>query len=76
VDPLFKKTSADFDEGGARGLLLNHLHIGYDGRMIFDASNDAGFLHDFNPSEEIFSNAGVDTEQLRGIFYLFKHSHV
>lgn len=25
VDPLFHKTSASFDEGGTRGLLLNHL---------------------------------------------------
>lgn len=38
VDPLFKKTSADFDEGGAKGLLLNHLSVGKDGRIVFDAS--------------------------------------
>jgi condensin complex subunit 2 len=25
VDPLFRKTSAAFDQGGARGLLMNHL---------------------------------------------------
>lgn len=43
VDPLFKKTCADFDEGGAGGLLLNHLSLGLgsDGgmRVIFDASD-------------------------------------
>lgn len=43
VDPLFKKTSADFDEGGAGGLLMNHLSlgIGADGgmRVVFDASD-------------------------------------
>ena len=39
VDPLFKKTSADFDEGGAQGLLLNHLSIDTDGKIIFDASD-------------------------------------
>ncbi|RUS23667.1 condensin complex subunit 2/barren [Jimgerdemannia flammicorona] len=39
VDPLFKKTSADFDEGGARGLLLNHLSVDPDGRIIFDAGD-------------------------------------
>lgn len=39
VDPLFKKTSADFDEGGARGLLLNHLSIDANGQIIFDASD-------------------------------------
>ncbi len=39
VDPLFKKTSADFDEGGAQGLLLNHLSVDTDGKIIFDASD-------------------------------------
>ena len=42
VDPLFKKTCADFDEGGAGGLLMNHLNLGVgDGcmRVIFDASD-------------------------------------
>ncbi|KAL0095617.1 barren [Phycomyces blakesleeanus] len=39
VDPLFKKTSADFDEGGARGLLLNHLGIDRNCKIIFDASD-------------------------------------
>ncbi|OLL24718.1 Condensin complex subunit 2 [Neolecta irregularis DAH-3] len=41
VDPLFKKTSADFDEGGAKGLLLNHLCIDGEGRIVFDASDAA-----------------------------------
>eukprot|EP00833_Pecoramyces_ruminatium_P018293 jgi/Orpsp1_1/1192325/evm.model.d7180000092291.1 len=39
VDPLFKKTCADFDEGGAKGLLLNHLGINENGMIIFDASD-------------------------------------
>jgi len=33
VDPLFKKTSAEFDEGGATGLLLNKLNSGADGNI-------------------------------------------
>ncbi|KAJ5554421.1 Condensin complex subunit 2 [Penicillium frequentans] len=41
VDPLFKKASADFDEGGAKGLLLNHLAIDSLGRIVFDSSDDA-----------------------------------
>ncbi|KAI5289098.1 hypothetical protein KEM52_000907, partial [Ascosphaera acerosa] len=41
VDPLFKKASADFDEGGARGLLLNNLSINGEGRIVFDSSDDA-----------------------------------
>ncbi|KAL2884840.1 Condensin complex subunit 2 [Ceratocystis lukuohia] len=40
VDPLFKKASADFDEGGAKGLLLNHLMIDSKGRIVFDSSDD------------------------------------
>ncbi|KAF4534843.1 Condensin complex component cnd2 [Lasiodiplodia theobromae] len=40
VDPLFKKASADFDEGGAKGLLLNHLSIDATGRIVFDSSDD------------------------------------
>lgn len=42
VDPLFKKASADFDEGGAKGLLLNHLSIDASARIVFDSSDDAG----------------------------------
>ena len=42
VDPLFKKASADFDEGGAKGLLLNHLAIDSTGRIVFDSSDDTG----------------------------------
>ena len=41
VDPLFKKASADFDEGGAKGLLLNHLSIDGEGRIVFDSSDDS-----------------------------------
>ncbi|KAJ2083500.1 hypothetical protein H4R24_000773 [Coemansia sp. RSA 988] len=44
VDPLFKKTSADFDEGGARGLLLNHLGLDAEGRIVFDASDSAALV--------------------------------
>ncbi|CAI0641449.1 unnamed protein product [Colletotrichum noveboracense] len=45
VDPLFKKTSADFDEGGAKGLLLNHLMVDAQGRIVFDSSDDVGDAH-------------------------------
>lgn len=40
VDPLFKKASADFDEGGAKGLLLNHLTVDSEGRIAFDSSDN------------------------------------
>ena len=38
-DPLFLKTAADFDLGGAQGLLLSHLDISNNGRIIFDGSD-------------------------------------
>jgi condensin complex subunit 2 len=38
-DPLFQKTAADFDQGGANGLLLANLDISSDGRIIFDATD-------------------------------------
>ena len=30
--------AADFDEGGARGLLLNQLAVDVEGRIVFDTS--------------------------------------
>lgn len=41
-DPLFKKATADFDEGGAKGLLMNHLAIDTNGRIVFDSSDEMG----------------------------------
>ncbi|KAJ2683083.1 hypothetical protein IWW39_005695 [Coemansia spiralis] len=51
VDPLFKKTSADFDEGGARGLLLNHLCFDADGKIVFDASDSKMAVDDSDDAE-------------------------
>ncbi|KAJ3033917.1 hypothetical protein HDV00_005657 [Rhizophlyctis rosea] len=73
VDPLFKKTSADFDEGGARGLLLNHLSIAKDGKIIFDASDatasgmeeeDGDESHD----KDIRNQEPIDVTRLRAMF--------
>ncbi|OVA03419.1 Condensin complex subunit 2/barren [Macleaya cordata] len=37
VDPLYHQTSAQFDEGGAKGLLLNNLGVYGDCRVVFDS---------------------------------------
>lgn len=37
VDPLFHKTSAQFDEGGAHGLLLNNLSVYQGCNIVFDS---------------------------------------
>ncbi|KNC85070.1 hypothetical protein, variant [Sphaeroforma arctica JP610] len=39
VDPMFRQTSANFDEGGARGLLLNNLYLKAGGELVFDLSS-------------------------------------
>ncbi|KAG0348230.1 hypothetical protein BG004_005626 [Podila humilis] len=52
VDPLFKKTCADFDEGGARGLLLNHLSVDVEGKIIFDAGDARDEGDDGDEEEE------------------------
>lgn len=41
IDPLFKKALADFDEGGAKSLLLNTLNIDSTGRVVFDATTNS-----------------------------------
>ncbi|KAI9309457.1 condensin complex subunit 2/barren [Cunninghamella echinulata] len=56
VDPLFKKTSADFDEGGARGLLLNHLNLDQDCKIIFDSS-------DARPEDDDDHGGNITTDQ-------------
>lgn len=40
IDPLFKKALADFDEGGAKSLLLNTLSIDQGARIVFDATTN------------------------------------
>ncbi|KAJ9084056.1 hypothetical protein DSO57_1028172 [Entomophthora muscae] len=76
VDPLFKKTCADFDEGGARGLLLNHLTTQGDGRLIFDASDATMMNKDPNSSQE--EAAGVERIPigLQALRALLKSEHV
>lgn len=51
MDPLFKKTSAEFDEGGAKSLLLNSLHVHGYGEVIFDTTDATQCLSDANNEE-------------------------
>jgi hypothetical protein len=60
VDPLFKKTCADFDEGGAMGLLMNHLGVDGKGRVVFDA----GDVEDEEEDEEEKEEDEEDEEDL------------
>lgn len=51
IDPLFKKALADFDEGGAKSLLLNTLNIDNSGRVVFDATTNS-FKTDLEPEAQ------------------------
>jgi condensin complex subunit 2 len=67
IDPLFRKTCADFDEGGAQGLLMNHLNLGV-GReagltVVFDASDSAVRVEDVEEGEE--EEDSIDLSYLR-----------
>lgn len=61
VDPLFKKTSADFDEGGAGGLLMNHLGVDDGMRVVFDAGEAPGLPTD-DDSKEVDDEEDEDAE--------------
>ncbi|KAL8995683.1 MAG: hypothetical protein Q9169_004616 [Polycauliona sp. 2 TL-2023] len=81
VDPLFKKASADFDEGGAKGLLLNHLSIDSEGRIVFDSSDDANptsadmdEAESGGPRKDVFSKDAdsttpIDLNDLASMFF-------
>lgn len=42
VDPLYHQTSAQFDEGGAKGLLLNNLGVYAGCQVLFDSQEVPG----------------------------------
>jgi condensin complex subunit 2 len=66
VDPLFKKTSGDFDEGGAQGLLMNHLGVDSGLRVIFDAMDTPGGAEEVEDEEVV--SLQVSLADLRGMF--------
>ncbi|EPX71847.1 condensin complex non-SMC subunit Cnd2 [Schizosaccharomyces octosporus yFS286] len=72
-DPLFKKMCADFDEDGAKGLLMNHLSVDQHGKIVFDSSdaiikdlegndNKEGNLEDINTGNPEAENENKDAD--------------
>lgn len=69
IDPLFKKALADFDEGGAKSLLLNTLNIDVSGRVVFDATTNS-LLADDEPKPQDSNHVGsgrVNLSKLRNM---------
>ena len=64
VDPLFRKTRAEFDEGGAMGLLMNHLGVDSKMRVVFD-SGDSNVLDE--EEEEPDMHQTIDLNEIRGV---------
>jgi condensin complex subunit 2 len=74
VDPLFRKTCEDFDEGGAHGLLMNHLGLGVGSegalRVIFDASDSMGKVGE-DEEDLLEPEDDVDLTALRSEIIIF-----
>ena len=70
VDPLFRKMSAEFDEGGAKGLLLNHLNVyGNRCKLIFDSADATA--KDLETIENVdLEDAIVDLTELQRKFHI------
>lgn len=66
IDPLFKKALADFDEGGAKSLLLNTLNIDASGRVVFDATTSS-INEQVQKNDTSESSGLVNLSKLRGV---------
>lgn len=71
IDPLFKKTLAEFDEGGAKSLLLNNLNMDNHTRVVFDATTGDQQQEDKNEEDERdeheerdFEMSGMDEDDI------------
>lgn len=62
IDPLFKKALVDFDEGGAKSLLLNTLNIDKDARVVFDAAMKDSKKSEVEETEERDGESESDIE--------------
>ncbi|KAK9457244.1 condensin complex subunit 2/barren [Dipodascopsis uninucleata] len=76
VDPLFKKASADFDEGGAKGMLLNHLSIDNTGRIVFDTSEQASIPSDIEIETQDIHADEFDFESLKSRYLVDIAGHI
>lgn len=65
VDPLFRKTRAEFDEGGATGLLLNHLGVDSKMRVVFDSGDSKMRIEEEENDDEELGQQ-IDLDHIRG----------
>lgn len=67
VDPLFQKTSALFDEGGASGLLLNNLSVHRGCNICFDSEEVPDYTDAADESESPLEDVAIDLSSIRGV---------
>ncbi|MBW0496405.1 hypothetical protein O181_036120 [Austropuccinia psidii MF-1] len=68
VDPLFKKTCADFDEGGSGGILMSHLAIDSSMTIIFDSSGKPFSLNSADDLQAEEEGQVLDISKLKSTF--------
>ena len=69
VDPLYHQTSAQFDEGGAKGLLLNNLGVYAGCRVLFDSFEVPG--KEMPSSNQHDISETIDLSFAGGLFLVF-----
>lgn len=66
VDPLFQQTSAQFDEGGAKGLLLNTLSVYQGCEIVFDSWEVPEKSMKIQPKNDAERNAFISLSFMKG----------
>ena len=67
VDPLFQKTSALFDEGGASGLLLNNLSVHRGCNICFDSEEVPDYTDVADDNEPPLKGVTIDLTSIRDV---------
>lgn len=62
IDPIFKRALSDFDEGGAKHLLLNMLNVDSTGRVMFDTHVDTGISSDRVEDEAVTNDDAMELD--------------
>lgn len=74
VDPLYHQTSAQFDEGGAKGLLMNNLGVYGACRVLFDSDEVPGKCMS---CEDRYNNTDmIDISFAKGLWLLMITSRI
>lgn len=71
IDPVFKKALAEFDEGGAKSLLLNTLVVDDDQRVVFGGDHETEEPEEEPraPDQSVFVVPSVDISDLKSFLY-------